>query len=451
MATPATLTTTDAFFVAYQERAGILMHLGAELVLAGSLDRAALEAAVGAAVTRWPALESTLVQTIGGLRWRAGAYRMVFEDTEPALERWRNTPVDPFREPPFGVLWIQRSATEHVLAFRCHHAVADGMLFLAIVGEILTALASRATRLSERTEGERTAGERTEGERTAGERTASERTEGERAKGRRHPLGFAQLWRDTKLATSWAAARTLAREAAADRSARVALRDEVAGAIACCDRRIDTAGRAAIVERARAEEVRPAWIVAAAWLQALHAWNARRGVDNATLSIEVPVSLRRGPHAMTGTGNHLTVLTLFGDSREPLGTLARSLWDDYVAAIRRRDHLAVPLFASPARLLPWPVFRRVAVTTTSTGFATSHFTWIEHDPDFRAETRERSGGALTVTDQRFYTPVCLRMGVALGVMAWPDELQLSITHRLTGLSAADASELADLVREKLPA
>ncbi|HEY5939096.1 MAG TPA: hypothetical protein VIU61_30800 [Kofleriaceae bacterium] len=444
MATPATLTTTDAFFVAYQERAGILMHLGAELVLAGSLDRGALEAAVGAAVTRWPALESTLARTIGGLRWRAGAHRMVFEDTEPALERWRNTPVDPFREPPFGVLWIQRSATAHVLAFRCHHAVADGMLFLAIVGEILTALASRAAPSSEQA-----ARAQPEGERTARERTVGERAEGERTAG--HPLGFAQLWRDTKLSASWATARTLAREGRADRSARVALRDETAGAIACCDRRIAAAGRAAIVERARAEEVRPAWIVAAAWLQALHAWNARRGVENATLSIEVPVSLRRGPHAMTGTGNHLTVLTLFGDAREPLGTLARSLWDDYVAAIRRRDHLAVPLFASPARLLPWPVFRRVAVTTTSTGFATSHFTWIEHDPDFRAETRERSGGALTVTDQRFYTPVCLRMGVALGVMAWPDELQLSITHRLTGLTAADAGELADLVREKLPA
>lgn len=422
MPTTATLTTTDAFFVAYQERAGILMHLGAELVLAGALDRAALEAAVGGAVARWPALESTLARGLGGLRWRAGAHRMVFEDGEPALERWRNTPVDPFREPPFGVLWIRRSATEHVLAFRCHHAVADGMLFLAIVGEILTALASRATRAIQNG-------------------TANER----------HPLGFAQLWRDTKLAASWAAARTLAREAAADRSARVALRDEIAGAIACCDRRIAAAGRAAIVERARVEQVRPAWIVAAAWLLALHGWNTRRGTANAVISIEVPVSLRRGPHAMTGTGNHLTVLTLFGDARLPLGALARALWDDYVAAIRRRDHLAVPLFASPARLLPWPLFRRVAVTTTSTGFATSHFTWIEHDPDFRAETRTRSGGALTVTDQRFYTPVCLRMGVALGVMAWPDELQLSITHRLSGLTAADAGELADLVCEKLSA
>ena len=104
--------------------------------------------------------------------------------------------------------------------------------------------------------------------------------------------------------------------------------------------------------------------------------------------------------------------------------------------------------SAPVRLLPWPVFRRVAVTTTSTGFATSHFTWIEH-ADFRAALRERSGGALVVRDQRFYTPVCLRMGVALAVMAWPDELQLALTHRLTGLSAADADELADLLAATL--
>ncbi len=41
------------------------------------------------------------------------------------------------------------------------------------------------------------------------------------------------------------------------------------------------------------------------------------------------------------------------------------------------------------------------------------------------------------------------MGVALGVMAWPDELQLSITYRLTGLSASDADELATLLVEEL--
>jgi hypothetical protein len=222
------------------------------------------------------------------------------------------------------------------------------------------------------------------------------------------------------------------------------------GDLATCERRLGGDARAAITARAAREQVRPPWLVAAAWLRAVHAWNVRRGTHEPLISVEVPVSMRRGPHAMAGTGNHLTVLTLFGDARVPLGELARSLWDDYAAAIRRRDHLAISLLGAPARLLPWPVFRRVAVTTTSTGFATTHFTWIEHARDFRAELAARSGGALAVRDQRFYTPVCLRMGAALGVMAWPDaELQLAITYRETGMSAADASELADLVVEEL--
>jgi hypothetical protein len=413
-----TLTTTDAFFVAYQERAGILMHLGAEIELVGSIERAELDAAIADALERWPALGRTLARKLGGLQWRGGPHRIVFEDDDPAaLERWRNTPIDPFREPPFGVLWVRRSAGQHALAFRCHHAVADGLLFLAIVGEVLASLGSRR--------------------RVTNGHTVA------------HPLGFVRLWRETKLGASWRHARTLAREAQADRSARVALRELSPGAVASCDRRLDDAARQAVAARATAERVRSPWLVAAGWLQALHGWNTRRGADNALLSIEVPVSMRRGPHAMHGTGNHLTVLTLFGDARLPLGELARSLWDDYVAAIRRRDHLAVPLLGAPARLLPWPVFRRVAVTTTSTGFATSHFTWIEHEPDFRAEVHARSNGALAVRDQRFYTPVCLRMGAALGVMAWPDELQLSITYRLTGMTADDASELAELLIEKL--
>ena len=104
--------------------------------------------------------------------------------------------------------------------------------------------------------------------------------------------------------------------------------------------------------------MRPPWLVAAAWIHALSAWNRRRGVTEPVLSLEVPVSMRRGPHALAGTGNHLTVLTLFGDARLPLATLGRSLWDDHVAAIRRRDHLAIPLLGAPLRRLPWPVFRR---------------------------------------------------------------------------------------------
>ena len=121
------------------------MHLGAEVELDGTLDRATLEAAVAQAVARWPALACTAVRTAGGLAWRAASHALVIETSDRgALEAWRNTPIDPFREPPFGVLWIR--GVRQVLAFRAHHAVADGQLFLAIAAEIVIALAGTTPR-----------------------------------------------------------------------------------------------------------------------------------------------------------------------------------------------------------------------------------------------------------------------------------------------------------------
>jgi hypothetical protein len=304
-----------------------------------------------------------------------------------------------------------------VLAFRSHHAVADGQLFFAIVAEILGALAGPPAR---------------------------------REPGPvEHPLAFATLWRQTRLVPSWRHARSLAREARADRSARIAVREVRPGDVAICTRALDDTARRGLVDRAAAAHLRPAWLVAAAWLQALGAWNAAHGETNPLLSLEVPVNLRRGARAMVGTGNHLSVLTVFGDSRLPLVELARGLSRQYTDGLRRRAHLAVPLLSAAIRLLPWPVFRRVAVTSSSTGFATTHFTWLHHEPDPRAEVALRSGGALAVIDEQIYTPVCLQMGAALSVLAWPDELRLTITHRLSGVSAADADQLAALVGSKL--
>jgi hypothetical protein len=413
-----TLTSTDAFFVAYQERSGILMSFGAEIELAGPLVRSALDAAATHALARWPALGQTVRRGLGGLRWDGEPARIVHETDDPLeLERWRNTPIDPFREAPFGVLWLRRAPDAHVLAFRSHHAVADGRLFFAIVCELLGVVAG-ATAPPPRRSVPHTP----------------------------HPLAFARLWRATRLAPSWRYIRWLAREASAERSARIALRARTPGAVASCDRRLD---RAALAARASVERVRPPWLVAAAWLQALHAWNTSRGIAEPMFSLELPVDLRRGAGGLHGVGNHLAVLTLFADARAPLGELARGLWRDYATGVRRRDHLAVPMLGAPARLLPWPVFRRIAANSSTTGFATTHFTWLARDRDVRADVHAASRGALAMTDQRIYTPVCLGMGVGLCVLDWPDAHQLAITHRVTGMSADDASALADLVLASL--
>lgn len=415
------LTTTDAFFVAYQEQRGVLMQFGVLVELAGRIERAQLVAAIARACERWPILDRTLVAQVGGLAW-GGPRRDViaYSGDAAAIDRWRTTPIDPFREPPFGVLWLERAADRHALAFRCHHAAADGELFFAIVSAVLDELANEAV------------GARDDD--GIGARRSSA------ARGRSHPLALRALLRDTTLAASVREAAALARRARTDRSARLALRSLAPGPVAICDRRV---ARTPIAALATAERVRAPWLVAAAWLRALHAWNRARGVAEPRLTLEVPVSLRRG--AVDGSGNHLAVLTLAADATLPRGDLARGLGRDYASGLRRRAHLAVPLLAQPARFLPWPMFRRIAVGSTTTGFATSHFTWLARDPDTRAAVGARSGGALAVLDQQIYTPVCLEMGAALCVLAWPDELQLAITYRETGLSAADAAELGDLL------
>jgi hypothetical protein len=153
------------------------------------------------------------------------------------------------------------------------------------------------------------------------------------------------------------------------------------------------------------------------------------------VSLEVPVTLRRRSDV---PGNALAVTTLFGDARRELDDLARGLWRDYARHIKQRDHLAVPLLSAPVRFLPWPIFKRVAVTTTSTGFATSHFTWLDHATE-----------SMAIEKRRMYTPVCQHMGAALCALASRDSLQLSITHRTNGVSATDARALSDILLDQL--
>jgi hypothetical protein len=387
------LSTTDAFFVAYQADTGVQMHFGAEVEVAGPIARPELETAVAHALRRWPALGQTLHRGLLGLRWAGALQDVVHEaQAEGDVVRWRNRMIDPFREPPFQLLWLPR-----LLAFKCHHACADGQLFFAIVTEILCTLAGQPTRAPLDDS---------------------------------HPLALRTLWPKANLGAMWRHTRVLAREAKQDRSARIAVRACAPGDIATHTRIVEPR---AIARRASAARVRPPWLVLAAWLHALREHNTRRGDSNSVFSVEVPVGLRRGPAAMAATGNHLSVLTLFGDPRAERGELARGLWRDYAGGVRRRAHLAVPLFSAPLGILPWPLFRRAAMTQT--GFATTHFTWLAQERDPRA--------VIAIRDHRIYTPVCLRMGAALAVLAWRDELRLTITHRLAGLSSEEAAWLGD--------
>ncbi len=463
-AVPVTrLSATDAFFVAYQQRSGILMQLGGEVDLAGPLERRHLEQMISYVVGRWPRLGQRLKKSLLGLKWagdcRTDEMLRVGSDTHEngGLTAWRNEPIDPFREPPFQVLWIparhpgvsrarsdaHNNSSAHnnsgaisssTIAFRAHHAVMDGESFVQVSAEAVRFL----TQVS------------------IGKQSPT--PEPAQATTLKDLVSVKQLIRRRRLGDMFRYTRWLAAEARAGRSARIKLDAFTAGDTQICERRLDSDAFTRLKRRATVTRTAATWLCAAAWMRAIHAWNS--GADatsNATISLEFPVSLRRGlgndhrrdrRHGHDLLGNFISPLVVFGDATEPLEQLARNLRKQLMQGIRGQLHWGTPLLTAPAKFLPWPLFRRVAVSPRTTGFATSHFTWFEQ-PDVRADIVRSSEGTLRVTGQRIYTPVCLHMGAALVVLASPDYAQVFLTYRETALTSDAAERLIDLMVAEL--
>jgi hypothetical protein len=396
-----TLSAIDAFFVAYQESSGVLMQLGVEVELKGRITRDDVERMLSHIVKRWLPLGQRLHRDWLGLSWdgRPRTNEMLrTAENRDALAEWRNRPLDPFREPPFQVLWIANDQ-ENLLAFRAHHAVVDGEAFFEVCAEALRSLAGKVT---------------------------TDKTDLRN--------GFT---RGVKVTDALQTVQQLRREAQSDRSARIAVRSTVPGPIA-------------IVERDLERDRVSGWLCAGAWMKAIHAWNCSRGTATTSLiSLEVPVSLRRSRDNGMSIGNHISPVVLHGDATRPLADLAQHLKQQMSRAVRQRTHLALPSLSAPAKFLPWEVFRRIAASPELTGFATSHFAWFEHAQTIHDEVSSTSNGALQMVDQQLYTPVCLHMGAAVAILAWPDRAQVFLTHRLIALSTNDANVLLDLMVQEL--
>lgn len=397
MTAPSTrLSATDAFFVAYQETSGVLMQLGAEVELKGRIARDDVERMLEHIVHRWPPLGQTLRRNLFGLSWSGECRIGEMLNTTAGLSEWRNRAINPFVEPPFQVLWIVRDDT-HVLAFRAHHAVVDGEGFFAVCAEALRRLVG--VEATDWTDGEKTA-------------------------------------RQSSIRKAFHNLQELRNEARENHSVPLAMRS--------C-----SPGDTSIVER-DVSGVTSGWLCASAWMRAIHAWNESRGSASTSLiSIEVPVSLRRRRERAIRIGNWVSPITLSADASQPLEVLAVQLKQQMSRAMRQRMHLALPSLSPPVRLLPWPLFRKLAANPELTGFATSHFAWLEQSRTIHDDIFRGSGGALQMVDQHIYTPVCLHMGAAMSVLAWPERTQMFITHRLTALTTADANALADLVVQGL--
>ena len=434
--TPATpawrLSATDAFFVAYQERSGILMQLGGDVELEGQLERCHLEQMVSYVVSRWPRLGQTIKKSLVGLKWDGECLtgEMLRESSgEGAVNRWRNEPIDPFREPPFQVLWVPNGGCSTV-AFRAHHSVMDGESFVAV-----TAVAAQF--LTQARVGKQ-----------------APTPEPARATRLNDLISLRQLIRRGRVGAMWRYTRWLAAEARAGRSARLGVDACTTGDTYTCERRLEPDAFIRLKQRAAAARAASTWLCAAAWMRAIHQWNVLRGwTANPVISLEFPVSLRRGSggdrrngHDMLG--NFISPLVLFGDATQPLDELARTLKKQLFQGIRSQSHLGTPLFTAPGKYLPWALFRRVAVNPRTTGFATSHFTWFEQS-DIRADLARFSEGTLRVVGQRIYTPVCLHMGAALAVLASPEYAQIFLTYRDTALSTEAAEQLIDLMLAEL--
>lgn len=394
------LSAIDAFFVAYQEESGVLMQLGVEVELKGPITRDDLDHMLLSVVRHWPPLGQRLRKTFSGLSWEGECRVSEMLRTEGTVADWRNRRLDPFKEPPFQVLWIA-DGERHVLAFRAHHAVVDGEGFFAVCDEAVRRLAEKRTQIT------------------------------------RIKADSVRQKRELKLRDALKIVQRMRREALENKSTAPAMRSCVPGDIS-------------VVERNLQRTKGFGWLSASAWMKAIHAWNLSRGGDPSPLiSLEVPVSLRRARDNEIQIGNLISPLTLYGDATQPLDDLAKDLKQQMSKAMRQRTHLALPSLASPAKFLPYSVFRKLTANPELTGSATSHFAWFEQSQSLHEDVARISAGALQITDQQIYTPVCLHMGAAIAILTWPDRTQIFLTHRLSAFSTADADTLLDLMVQEL--
>jgi len=419
------LSAIDAFFVAYQECSGVLMQLGVEVELKGRIERTDVEQVLLHLVRRWPQLGQRLRKGSLGLSWEGDcrvSEMLTIVESRSALAEWRNRPLNPFIEPPLQLLWIPNGAA-NLFAFRAHHAVVDGEGFFAICAEAVRVLADLL------------------GVRCLGTALLSS-TESHTKAVPRHRTPRRGLSPLRNL-------QQLREESRFNPSARLAVRSFVPGDTAIVEKDLEKEEFRTLERRASDLNVAPGWLCASAWMKAIHAWNLAHGVDSPVISLEAPISLRRRRDSHVAIGNWISPLTLFGDATQTLENLAVDLKQQMSKAIRQGLHLALPLLSSPAKFLPWSLFRRLAASPQLTGFATSHFAWFEQSQTIHDDVLQLSGGALQIVDQRIYPPVCLHMGAALSILAWPERAQIFLTHRLTALSTMEAESLLDLVVQEL--
>lgn len=418
MASSDRLSVIDAFFVAYHEASDALMQFGCALTVRGELKMEALTRVMAQAITRWPQLNQR-VKTLGvGLGWVEATSpqppsALIIEcDTAQQALDGINRSIDPFKEAPFR-LYVHSQGDEQLIVFVAHHALMDGEGLFGVSRYMSHALASELT----------------------GERPRHQPVEFF-PKPRERAEASGGSWVKT-LSKTWRYKQWMAQESVTPRGVTMCLRSLEPGAVRSHSIWIEHLEDHE--EAARQAQVKLTWLAMAAWAKALHLWNVDRGESSKPIiSLEVPVSLRAALNDPTSMGNHVSPLLLLADASLPIDELAIELRRQLSEAIADEAHKAVPLWSAPGALLPWAIFKKVAVDPRNTGSATSHFVWIEAPRPLQDDLEP----SLKVEALTLYTPVCMEMGVAFCAVRWPDKLQVALTYRDSALHGEDVEQLA---------
>lgn len=406
------LSPIDAFFVAYQADTGVLMQLGLALHFKGEIDPASLERAVVRLLEVVPEAGQTLREG-WWIHWAHScppSDLIGTVDTARAADWWDRA-IDPFREPMFQVCSVPRPSGT-TLQIKVHHALADGTGFVSLCSTFAFLLSAEIGGSSFRPESP---------------------SEGRR----RFPLARSRaLFKQYLWMQSQGRKRPFARLEAR-----------------CYDNGPSDVYRAQI-EPASLLEPAPgasrSWMAIAAWMRAIRLWNKRRSPDSGpTLGFEVPARLWPAADGGLEVGNQVGPLLIKSDADRPIDEIAPDLRRTFRDHVKRLDHFAVPMFAEPGRLLPFRLYRRIAVRPDTTGVGTSHCVWIRIGPEVYDTIRTLSKGALELEDFWMQTPVCLQMGAAVTFVEGPDRLDLFISHRLAALDRDDAADLGGLLVDVL--
>ena len=426
------LSQVDSFFVAYQEDAGIWMHFGADMEVKGKVTLHDLRQAVLLFMTRFPTVAATLKKGLFGLYWEIPEVKsevdnkifdqMVKEGKREDIMSWKNISIDPFIEPPFQIMFAKNKSGA-ILSFKVHHSVSDGEFFSNIVYDVFESLSLILAK----------------------ENIPMPEPVPLQSLFKVLAKDFSALkWRKWKSFYSYL--NFLKQNSDSKEHCRIKLEQIEAGDINNVSSILDSKSYNKLKNANDLVKLNMSFVYAAAWILTIEKWNKEKGERD--ISLEIPVSLRK--NKQRGTGNFISPLTIFKNHKQGLLPISREIRKQVIKGIKRQDHLAVPFFTFVGKYIPWFLYKKIAITPGSTGFATSHFTALKQSRNIYNTVEKLSKKQLELKSIQIYTPVCLHMGAALFVNEYVGHPpQFYITYRETGFSKQGAKRFMDIFQKEV--